>query len=82
VALTTYPYSAEVKERVDLCLYSLSGPSWPVIGGTLLTLYYHIAISNDTAPHSVKVGTVAECSQLHNEISEQNFLLKIRGSKF
>jgi hypothetical protein len=23
--------SAEVKERVDLYLYSLSGPSWPVV---------------------------------------------------
>jgi len=26
------PPSAEVKERVELYLYSLSGPSWPVIG--------------------------------------------------
>jgi hypothetical protein len=26
------PYSAEVKERVELYLYSTSGPSWPVIG--------------------------------------------------
>jgi len=26
------PFSAEVKERVDLYLYSPSGPSWPVIG--------------------------------------------------
>jgi hypothetical protein len=24
--------SAEVKERVELCLYSTSGPSWSVIG--------------------------------------------------
>ena len=24
--------SAEVKERVELYLYSLSGPSWPIIG--------------------------------------------------
>jgi hypothetical protein len=29
------PSSAEVKERVDLYLYSPSGPSWPVIGLTL-----------------------------------------------
>ena len=28
--------SAEVKERVELCLYSLSGPSWPVLGRTSL----------------------------------------------
>jgi len=26
------PSSAEVKERVWLYLYSLSGPSWPVLG--------------------------------------------------
>ena len=26
------PSSAEVKERVDLNLYSPSGPSWPVLG--------------------------------------------------
>jgi len=25
------PYSAEVKERVELYLYSTSGPLWPVI---------------------------------------------------
>ena len=26
------PSSAEVKERVELYLYSISGPSWPVLG--------------------------------------------------
>jgi len=25
------PYSAEVKERVELHIYSPSGPSWPVL---------------------------------------------------
>ena len=30
------PFSAEVKERVQLHLYSPSGPSWPVLGWTLL----------------------------------------------
>ena len=29
------PSSAEVKERVELYLYSPSGPSWPILGGTL-----------------------------------------------
>ena len=29
------PYSAEVKERVELYLYSTSGTSWSVIGRTL-----------------------------------------------
>jgi hypothetical protein len=28
-------YSADVKERVQLYLYSISGPSWPVIGWTV-----------------------------------------------
>jgi hypothetical protein len=27
-----HPSSAEVKERVELYLYSPSGPSWPVLG--------------------------------------------------
>ena len=37
MALTTHPppSSAEVKERVQLYVYSTSGPSWPVIGGAL-----------------------------------------------
>jgi len=29
---TPTPSSAEVKERVELHLYSTSGPSWPVTG--------------------------------------------------
>ena len=32
-------YSAEVKERVDLYLYSPSGPSWRVLGCTLPLLF-------------------------------------------
>ena len=35
------PPSVEVKERVELYLYSTSGPSWPVIGCTLPLLYCH-----------------------------------------
>ena len=26
------PSSAEVKERIELCIYSPYGPSWPVLG--------------------------------------------------
>jgi hypothetical protein len=33
------PSCAEVKERVDLYLYSPAGPSWPVLGRTLPLLY-------------------------------------------
>ena len=35
----SFPSSAEVKARVELYLYSPSGPSWPVIGWTLHLLY-------------------------------------------
>jgi hypothetical protein len=34
------PSSARVKERVELYLYSPSGPSWPVLGRTLLSYLY------------------------------------------
>jgi hypothetical protein len=34
------PSSAEVKERVELYLYSTSGRSWPVQGRTLLYSIY------------------------------------------
>ena len=33
--LPTHPSSAEVKESVELYLYSPSGPSWSVLGQTL-----------------------------------------------
>jgi hypothetical protein len=33
------PSSAEVKERVELYLYSPSGPSWPVLRRTLPSLH-------------------------------------------
>jgi len=38
------PYSADVKETVELYLYSPSGPSWPVIGWTFTCLnnYFNI----------------------------------------
>jgi len=40
LAFTTYPpYTAEVEERVELYIYSPSGPSWPVLGLTLLLPY-------------------------------------------
>jgi hypothetical protein len=56
------PSSAEVKERVELYIYALSGPSWPVIGCTLLyfTLLYFTSLCfaslrftplHSTSPH-------------------------------
>ena len=38
------PSSAEVKERVQLYLYSTSGPSWPGLGWTLPLSYIYIYI--------------------------------------
>jgi hypothetical protein len=31
------PTGAQVKERIELYLYSPSGPSWPVVGNAVLT---------------------------------------------
>jgi hypothetical protein len=38
------PLSTEVKERVELYLYSPSGPSWPVIGRTLPIYVYPLLL--------------------------------------
>jgi hypothetical protein len=40
--------SAEVKERVELYLYSPSGPSWPVLGLNLPLSFIIIVIINVT----------------------------------
>ena len=39
------PSSSEVKERVQLCLYSSSGPSWPVLRRILSSLFIRWAWS-------------------------------------
>ena len=44
MALTTHPPSAKVKERVELYLYSPSGPSWPVIGWIYFYPYLYNAL--------------------------------------
>ena len=43
------PSSAEVKERVELYLYSTSGPSWPVTGWTVL--YWLLGVNLFIVPH-------------------------------
>ena len=42
--------SAEAKERVELYLYSPSGPSWPVLGWTLL-YFTELNLQLDSFPH-------------------------------
>jgi hypothetical protein len=45
--------SAEVKERVELYLYSPSGPSWPILGRTLHFYHYIFkCLISCTAPYS------------------------------
>ena len=44
---TPTPSSAEVKGRVQLWLYFLSGPSWPVLGWTLLYIYFLLINNNN-----------------------------------
>jgi hypothetical protein len=38
------PSSAEVKGRIELYLYSHSGPSWPVVRRILLLLYLYFIV--------------------------------------
>ena len=47
-----HPSSAEVKERVEIYLYSTSAPSWPFIGWTLLQCTVH---SNRHIDHSLQL---------------------------
>jgi hypothetical protein len=54
------PSSAEVQERVQLYLYSTSGPSWPVIGWPLPlplpSLVTELAIYHPSGSYSVEVS--------------------------
>ena len=38
------PSSAEIKERVELYLYSPSGPSWPVMEQTIIIIFIIITL--------------------------------------
>ena len=49
------PSSAEVKERVELYLYSPSGPSWPALG---LTLPFYLYQNLHSTLYSVKCGLI------------------------
>ena len=53
-----HPSSAEVKERVELYLYSPSGPSWPVLGWNLPL--YHI-IYHIISYHIVSYHIISYC---------------------
>jgi len=57
--------SAEVKEGVELYIYSPSGPSWTVLGWTsLLTKFVHCWVYGDFSPklyNATRVSITPEC---------------------
>ena len=75
------PYSAEVKERVKLYLYSTSGPLWPVIGRNLpLPLQIKIRQSRHGIPYSDSLGVGAGCFGVRTLVSARFSALVLTGS--
>jgi hypothetical protein len=65
------PFSAECKESVEVYLYSLSGPSWPVIGWPLpLPLQVGSYVIKQGA--CVKFSLKTACKNLHDRQSTHN----------
>jgi hypothetical protein len=57
------PSSAGVKERVELYLCFPSGPSWPVLGWTLLIVYYgELHICSVTAHSYIQLVSCTPCA--------------------
>jgi hypothetical protein len=59
------PSSAEVKDRVELYLYFPFGPSWPVLGRTLLYLYLYtsrISIENSSENFGIFCTSATHCT--------------------
>jgi hypothetical protein len=54
--------SARVKERVELYLYSPSGPSWPVLRRTLLYVYFTLITTREVELFNMSV-IVLECTE-------------------
>jgi hypothetical protein len=64
----------EVKERVEVCLYYPSGPSWPVVGvNCTFTLYYIPRNSTENINYRNPAGNVkATCMIRHVSFSLNN----------
>ena len=76
------PYSAEVKERVELYLYSTSGSSWPVIEWTLsLPLQNKIRQSGQCIPYSDSLRAGAGCFGVRTLVWERFSALVLTGAK-
>jgi len=52
VVLPPPPTRAEIKERVEIYVYALFGPSWSILGWTL---YLHIMFVSQTCNENVKI---------------------------
>ena len=51
-------YSAEVEEKVELRIYSPSGPPWPVIGWIIKTINDNVIVPGLLTVGDMKIGTV------------------------
>jgi hypothetical protein len=71
------PSSAEVKERVELYLYSPSGPSWLVLGRTLPLLYMNTAVYSWLPP----IKTLVRFKKTVTTKEAQSSVFRIRGYK-
>jgi hypothetical protein len=63
------PYSSDVKERVELYLYTLTGRSWPVLGRTLPFLYFTVYLHVNT-PFLSPCLLVVTCLPTHGRCRE------------
>ena len=77
--------SAEVKERVELCLYSPSGPSWPVLGELYLYLYGGVCTQRfivvDAQVRSAKQEALQNCAVYRSRSLQHKCDLLSTGDK-
>jgi len=59
------PSSAEVKGRVDIYIYSLSGPLWPVLGKTLPLQYKNLMESRSESLESLYASHMDGWTDIH-----------------
>jgi len=71
-----HPYSVEVKERVELYLYSTSVPSWPVIGRSL-PLPLHIQSCSLSRSYSSTAGTLEARSSCLSLLYKYRYILQL-----
>jgi hypothetical protein len=79
------PSSAEVKGRVELYLYSPSGPSWPVMGWTVplpFFVFYRMLSNKTTTSLSKRIVRHQSLKQEHKlKVVENRMLRRTEGSR-